>query len=206
MSSQRIGLIVLAAGALGLLSSCLGLDAELTVRADGSGTVTLDYRLSKMVESMGKLDGNERWLPFPIGRADFERSVEQVPGLTLSSFSQTSDETDVRIKASLAFADSAALLGFMDHTGRAAGLTVKDKTTTLSLQLSEGGALDADLEALVRAVFEGYEVKLRINTPTPGEASGPGASSADRTAAFQAPVADILAAKAPFVWQLKWKQ
>jgi hypothetical protein len=71
---------------LASLCSCIGVKADITINADGSGKLALEYRVSNMVEALGKLDGNERWQTVPLGRADFERTLARLPKLRLSSF------------------------------------------------------------------------------------------------------------------------
>ncbi|GHT76702.1 hypothetical protein FACS1894124_8630 [Spirochaetia bacterium] len=78
----------------GVLGSCIGMSADITIRRNGSGVLALEYRMSRELESLGKLDGNERWLPIPVGKADFERTTDRIPGLALKSFSsKTTDKT-----------------------------------------------------------------------------------------------------------------
>ena len=51
--------LFLCLAAIGL-NSCLGASADITIRSDGSGRIALEYRVSQMLESLGRLDGNER--------------------------------------------------------------------------------------------------------------------------------------------------
>ena len=41
-----------------LLSSCMGVQADIALNSDGSGILVLEYRFSRLLESLGKLDGN----------------------------------------------------------------------------------------------------------------------------------------------------
>ena len=190
------------------LVSCIGIGADIELKSDLSGSVSLEYRVSRMVESMGKVDGNERWLPLPVSRVDFERTVARVPGLKLDSWKSEQDETDILVRAGLSFADAGALVSFLDATGRSARFTDNAGTRTLALRLSEGGgALDPDLETLVRTVFKGYSVRLRIKTPTEPVSSPSGkANASTRTASFDAPVADLLASRENVDWTVTWKE
>jgi hypothetical protein len=191
-----------------IFASCVGIDAEVEFRPDGSGRATLEYRISRMVESMGKLDGNEAFLPLPVGRTDFERTVARVRGLSLVSFSSKETETDLIVSAVLSFTEPAALVAFLDATGRSASFEADGPSRKLRLRLAEGGGpLDPDLERLVQTVFKGYDVKLRIKTPTAASSSAPGTVAADgKTATYEAPVSDILSSKEPISWEISWKQ
>jgi hypothetical protein len=191
-----------------LITSCIGIDAGVEFRTDGSGSVSLEYRISRMVESMGKLDGNEALLPLPVGRTDFERTVARVRGLSLTSFTSKETATDIVISAGLSFSEPAALVTFLDATGRSAAFESEGSSRKLTLRLAEGGGpLDADLERLVFTVFKGYDVKLRVKTPTVPSSSAPGSVvESSRTASYQAAIADILSSKEPISWEISWKE
>ncbi|MDR0289373.1 MAG: hypothetical protein LBI06_00370, partial [Treponema sp.] len=121
------------------LCSCLGVQADISIRADGSGRIALEYRVSQMLESIGRLDGNERWPAVPVGRADFERSIARIPGLRLVSF-RTSDVKstgDLVTKAELQFKDIATLVAFLDSTGKRASYSGNQTSNVLRLTLTE---------------------------------------------------------------------
>ncbi|HCM28001.1 MAG: hypothetical protein A2Z99_17650 [Treponema sp. GWB1_62_6] len=190
------------------LASCIGIGADIELKSDLSGTIAMEYRVSRMVESMGKVDGNDRWLPLPVSRADFERTVARVPALALNSWSSSQDETDLVVRAELSFSNADALVTFLDATGRSAKFADNAGERSLILRLSEGGgALDPDLETLVRTVFKGYSVRIRIKTPTEPVSSPAGTSNPSaRTASFDSPVADLLASGQNLDWTVTWKE
>jgi hypothetical protein len=170
---------------LALMVSCLGASADIVMRADGSGSVTLKYRVSQMLESLGRLDGNERWPAIPVGRADFERSVARIPGLHLSSFSVTEaprrysrplssrkapntlSDKDLITNVKLDFKDTAALLAFLDSAGNHASIVQENGKNTLCLVLLDPATdtLDADLLSLLQEVSAGYEISLSFTAP-----------------------------------------
>ncbi len=190
-----------------ILSSCIGIDASVEFRGDLSGSIALEYRISRMVESMGKLDGNEAWLPLPVGRGDFERTVARVNGLTLTSFSSKETETDLVVSAVLAFANPTSLITFLDATGRSASFSADGSTRKLTLKLAEGGgSLDPDLERLVVTVFKDYSINLKVKTPGIPESSLGTVTASTRTAAYESPVADLLSSKTPVRWEISWKE
>jgi len=126
--------LCLCGAALTLMNSCLGVAADITIRADGSGTIVLEYRVSQMLESLGRLDGNENWPAIPVGKVDFERSLARIPGLRLSSFSakdvphsSSGGGRDLLTKVALEFKDTAALLAFLDSAGSHASLTQENR-------------------------------------------------------------------------------
>jgi hypothetical protein len=214
---SRIGIATI--GVL-FLSSCIGIKSEVGINKDGSGTIKLEYTISRMVETMGKLDGNADQLPLPVDRADWDRTTARVPGLTLTAFSSTRNEQAVAVKAELAFASTDALMGFLDSTGRSATLSKDKGSNVLVLRLSEGGGpLDPDLERLVKTVFQGYTIDMSFTPPTvptlsfvngslqtiPSSPAGKG-SVTQGTARFDAPVADILNLRDPLILKISWKE
>jgi hypothetical protein len=146
------------------LNSCIGVSADISVRADGSGKIVLEYRVSHMAESLGRLDGNERWHTVPVGRADFERSLERLPGLRLISFSEKNNRTDIINTAELEFKTIDALLAFLDGGGTYTAFSRESGKNRLRLVLLEGqgSALDKDLLALLREVSAAYTISISL--------------------------------------------
>jgi len=198
----------------------VGIKADIAVQRSGGGTIALAYRISRMVESMGKMDGNERWLPLPVGRPDLERTVARIDGLSLRSFSSKQDEQDVSVDAVLDFTDLQALVSFLDSTGRSALLETSNGQQSLTLRIAEGGGtLDADLERLVRTMFSGYALELNFSFPENPTISfldnkkavveTPPAVVArivQNRALFTSAMPDLLAIKDPVVLKISWKQ
>ncbi|MDR3115034.1 MAG: hypothetical protein LBU25_05880 [Treponema sp.] len=159
---------ILIAGML-LLSSCIGVQADISLRPDGSGTLVLEYRFSRMAEALGKLDGNERWPLIPVGKADFERTQERIPGLRLVSFSTQEDKTDQYYRVKLEFADPDVLVRFLDATGQGASLVQEPGKYRLTLTFTEGiDSVDPDLLALLDAVSAGYVLTVNLSFPAEG--------------------------------------
>jgi len=155
-----------------LLTSCLGASMDITIRPNGSGRIVLEYRVSQMLESMGRLDGNENWPAIPVGRADLERSVARVPGLRLSSFSARdvpngSGGSDLVTRAVLDFNNTDALLAFLDITGSRATLVQENGSSRLHLVLLDPSPAveNVELLSLFRQVSAGYEIRIGVNAP-----------------------------------------
>jgi hypothetical protein len=165
MNRARTGFVFLLP-CLFLLASCFGIGADISGRRNGSGRITLEYRVSRQLESLGRLDGNERWQTIPSGRADFERSLKRLPGLTLRSFSAKDDGRDMVNRAELEFSSLEALVPFLDAHGQKAALTNVDGKNRLTLVLSEGAAgTDPDLLRLIESVSRDYRFDLSFSAP-----------------------------------------
>jgi len=165
----RINYLLLCLSAV-VLNSCLGVSADITIKADGSGTISLEYRVSQALESMGKLDGNGPAIP--VGRADFERSVSRIPGLRLSKYSSkdirsASGGGDLVTNVTLDFKDTAALLAFLDSAGTHAALVQEGEGKLLRLTLLDpsGGITNPDLFALLQEISGGYDFNISFTLP-----------------------------------------
>ena len=155
-----------------LLASCIGVQADISIRADGSGKLALEYRVSRLAEALGRLDGNERWQTIPLGRADFERTMARLPMLRLASFSSSSDNRDIINRAELEFKNTGDLLAFFDPsgTGKYGSYTKENNTNRLTLVLSEdSSAIDDDLLLLIKEISIGYKLSFSLDVPGTAE-------------------------------------
>jgi hypothetical protein len=202
-----------------LFGSCVGASMEIVLRPDGSGTIALEYRLAKDLESLGKLDGNENWPVIPVGKADFERSAARIEGLSLRSFSEKTTAADRIFQAKLEFAAPDALLRFMDDSGQTASLDRDGGRNRLALSFANAPGLDRDpqLRALLAATFEGYALdfgitlprqpELRVGDGRGGYAESPSAGTAllrGNRVSFSAPMAELLGAPQPVRLEIVW--
>jgi hypothetical protein len=170
---KRLVFLCLLCAVLFLVNSCLGASASIVMRSDGSGKITLEYRVSQMLESMGRLDGNERWPAIPVGKADFQRSMARIPGLRLASFSskevrnKTSGSGDLVTKAVVEFKNTAALLSFLDSTGSHASLVQDNGKNVLRLVLLDpaSAVTDGDLLSLLKEISAGYQISFGLSAP-----------------------------------------
>ncbi|MDR3123722.1 MAG: hypothetical protein LBU16_08105 [Treponema sp.] len=204
-----------------VFSSCVGVSLEIVARQDGSGTIALEYRLSRELEALGKLDGNERWPAVPVGKADFERSAARIEGLSLRSFSEKTAATDVLYRAQFDFATLEALARFLDGAGQRVSLEREGEENRLALSFNHSaGRVEADeaLLELVASSFEGYALDFGVTLPQPPQlriADGRGApleSPPTGTAlvrgnrvSFSAPMADLLSAAEPTLLEIVWR-
>jgi hypothetical protein len=199
-------------------SSCIGVQMDITVRNNGTGTMDLEYRISRTAESLGKLDGNENWPILPAGRADFERTINRIDGLKLTSFTVRNDEKDQVIKAVVAFSNLDALSVFLDSSGQQSRLVRENGTNRLSLTL--GGDIqnqDPELLELIAAVFLGYTMELGFTLPrdtTVSLSDGSGRKidaplvgevlQNRRNIRFSASMAALLSSKEPVNMEISW--
>jgi hypothetical protein len=211
----RIILICLAAV---VFNSCLGVFADITIKADGSGKIALEYRVSQALESVGRLDGNEHLPAVPVGRTDFERSIARIPGLKLTDYSirdiqSATGGRDLLTRIKLDYRDSNALLAFLDNTGSGATLIENREGRLFRLTILEpsGGVSNPDLLSLLKEVSSGYELGLSFNLPedaaiTTIPESIPAAKlvSKGKKASFTIGMGELLSMNEGLVLEIRW--
>jgi hypothetical protein len=205
--------------------SCAGAGADITLKADGSGEMTLEYRVSEALDSLGRLDGNAKWQPVPAGEADLRRSAARIDGMRLVSFSSKTESQPPAVvanTAAFAFDSLDALLRSLDGTGYHTKLVLDGEKTRLTLILTEGNrGIDPDLLALFAAMSEhagggAYDFALTIRLPSGGgsiavyDGSGkpldiPGADiSQGKTLSFRVPMARLLSVEEGVTVEIGW--
>ncbi len=183
------------------LNACIGIDAELDIKANGSGVLELDYRLSRLVEALARV-AKEGQFPLPVERKDFDRTVARVAGLSVKAYSVKEDEKDIYIHVELGFSTMSALTAFLDGTGRSGRASPNGRG--LSIELVQGGErLDEELVSLMRTLFDGYAVSISIKTPAQPKSSPPGSVDGSM-ALFSLPVMDLVASNEPIIWDVEW--
>ena len=154
-----------------LLTSCFGINADITLNRNGSGTINLEYQISKSLETLGRLDGNERWNTIPVGRADFERTLERLPEMKLLSFSSREDENNLVVAVKMEFSSIQGLFAFLDAHGQRFSFTGDPSSGRMVLTLNEGGeTINPGLDNLINAVSGGYFVNIGMTFPGEGNA------------------------------------
>ncbi|MDR2807827.1 MAG: hypothetical protein LBB43_02340 [Spirochaetaceae bacterium] len=154
-----------------LLGSCLGIRSNIAIKANGSGTVMMEYRISQAIQSIGKLDGNANWPTVPVSKEDFERSIIRIPGLKLRSFKTKTTDNDIVMTIKLEFVDLDALVNFLDATGRHASIVQDGGKKQLTLVLSDEHSIDSDLINLAALLSTGYMFELHFSMPETGTLS-----------------------------------
>ncbi|MDR0449882.1 MAG: hypothetical protein LBH26_01285 [Treponema sp.] len=166
----RKGAAFFAAAILGTgLASCFGLKADISVKANGSGQIALEYRVAGELEALGRLDGNQRWETLPAGRADFERSMSRLPRLNLRSFSRKEEGGDLVNRALIDFSRLEDLLPLLDAGGEKALLEKQGNRNRLLLRLTRGAKLSGETVSLLETVFSGRRLELNFKVPAEGE-------------------------------------
>jgi hypothetical protein len=164
------------------LCSCVGVDSRLTIRNDGSGTLTLDYRIARQAADFGRVSDESVRVPLPVEKADFLRAIDAAPGVRLTRYRRRSDEEQVVIHAVLAFRRLEDLAGI--PALRDAGLAFSATGSTRTLTQVVAGSPDAPATpeslAMIDSIFAGAAITVILSTPSPMTPGGVGTLSPDR--------------------------
>ncbi|MDR2303457.1 MAG: hypothetical protein LBE10_02580 [Treponema sp.] len=148
------------------LVSCIGVKAGISIDSGGKGRMSLEYRILREFEALGRLDGNEAWPIIPAGKADLERSLERLPGMKLRAFSQKDEGNDTLIHAEMEFSSVENLLPFLDAWGERALYRSENGKKRLFLCLNPGGKLyDPQLIAIFNRFSGAYVWELSLTAP-----------------------------------------
>ncbi len=186
-----------------MLSSCIGIESEFRFDADGSGTLSLTYRVSQMVKDIDA-SGDAHTLPLPVSREDFQRAVAASQGLRLLSYQRSEDEKDVTIRASLAFdrVEQADGVG----KGGDFSLVQEGEAQVFRCVLSPGGPPpDQDTLELIRLLFQDYELSFVVRAPRKISSHSLGTLAPDeRSVSYSIAVADLLSNPQPQTLEVRW--
>jgi hypothetical protein len=203
---KKAGLLCILAAAV--LSSCVGIDSRLTIRANGSGTLALTYRVSQLVVNLGNPVDGKSVVPLPLSRADFERSLAATQGkVRLTRFDRSEDQKDVTVRAELSF-DSLNALAQVDAFQSAQIRSSADGGAHSFSELiakAPKEPLTDDSLRMVDAFFGGYDLTFTVEAPQPITANSLGTLSADnRILTYKTTVGDIVRTKNDIVLSMSW--
>ena len=152
-------------------TSCLGMSIDIQMNRDGSGKITMEYRVSRILDTLGAFDGSNETLSVPISRLDWERSIERVNGLKIDSFSVSQKGQDTISTVVLEFDNFEALLAVLDPESKISSITQKNNQNRLDFILN-GNASSIDFskydDALMeyaRTLFSDYNFSMSFSAP-----------------------------------------
>jgi hypothetical protein len=189
------------------LCSCVGIESRLVVRADGSGTLDLTYRVSQMIADLGRSGSEKVDLPLPVTKEDFERGLQGVSGVRVSGFSRAENEKDITIHVQLSFDSIDSLSRVAAFHGESLSLSTSGTrhTFTQLVTKAETEEMSQDSLQMLDTFFDGYSISLAIEAPSPIQAYTIGKLSTDkRTLTYTASVKELVTAKSDVVLSLSW--
>ncbi|HEY9054088.1 MAG TPA: hypothetical protein VIO60_04645 [Rectinemataceae bacterium] len=160
-------LLALAASVALALSSCMGMETEVKVSANGSGRVNATYRLSKELVSFGELEANKDMIPVPLSEADVLKSLHGLQGLKLVSWSQKDEAADRVIRTAIDFSSLDSLAVYLDPRGNLAKVSEQSGEHRISFSLGETiPPLDPEMRSLAKDAFSPYSFVFAFELPS----------------------------------------
>jgi hypothetical protein len=193
--------------------SCVELENTVSFNKDGSGTILLKYRISKMI-----LDNSDLDIPLPLTTKEFRFAVENQPGISIKQIVQEENETDMIITAEFDFASIETLLSVYELSSMQFSLTIDSATRddykqefVFKQTIFEGTGQDAEeinpeTMQMLKSFFEGYNLNFTVITPEPVEFNNIGEKINDNTVSFSIPTLELSNAEEEMVFIVKWLQ
>jgi hypothetical protein len=210
MKVRRKHTVFLLLGALGLsvlLASCIGIESRLVLRGDGSGTLTLSYKVSQFMKNID-VGREDKRLPLPVSEEEFRRTAEGIEGLRLIEVQQREDEENVNIRAVLEFDNLEALNKLSPEPGLGLSLSSGSEGTVFRQLVAPAGdpeELTEESLAMIEEFFAGYELSYRLTAPAPVKAHNLGELSPDgRSVAYNVTIPELLQATEPVILEVVW--
>lgn len=185
------------------LASCVGIDADARIGADGAVELAITYTVPSALDQFGRLDANAAYLPLPIARADLELAASRAGG-NLRAWSRSETDSGIAIKAELRFPDPLSFARFMDPELSMASYAASGGVKTLSLRLISGTPPDPDWAAFLRTAFGDKTISLRFTLPQ-APVSHSGATLSGRALSFSQPAAELYASAQPVIISFSWR-
>ena len=190
------------------ITSCIGTDATITIKNDGSGTIQLSYTISKLIAHLGKLEETDSSVPLPVGREDFNRTVQRTTGLVLEKYKESEDEENVIVDAEMTFSSVSSLNEFLNgKEEEVIRLEQNAGTSTLVFEIyaaRESELTESNAEVLSE-MFQGYNLNFTVKTPDIVERHNLGTQSSDgKSVNLQLPVSRLLTENEPVIWEISW--
>jgi len=163
-SRERNFCLVILPAFIILLNSCIGLSLDIQMNRNGSGRLTMEYRISSMISGIGALDTNASMPAIPVGRNDWERTIEKLPGVKLTSYASRETERDTIVNAVFDFPDIESLAALLDSTGEA--VTITAGSLNMIVLNKPDSRYDENLISIMRTFFNDYNFSLNFTAPS----------------------------------------
>ena len=184
-----------------LLSSCLSVTTVLEHKASGSGTLTLDYRISKKSAGIQKdALGTKNLIPLPVNETDFLEMAASLSGISVRGYEDSEDSNYIYIQADIDYES-------LDDLGAFLGIPVNYSETGLSKRLvmtffDSDTELDPESRAILASLFADDKLVFEMRFPSSVRSSTYGGIDG-RTVTFETPLADVYEGDG-FIWSVEW--
>jgi hypothetical protein len=188
----------------------MGMDTEVKISKDGSGSLSAQYRLSQDLVDFGELEANKDMIPVPLSESDVRKSLAGVKGLALKSWSSRKDGSDLLITTVIDFDSLDSLALYLDPQGKMASHTSSSASQTISFTLGDSiPKLDKDMKEAAQEAFAPYTFRFVFDLPDEpkdAKSSDPAISVVrdGKKLRFEGKMSDIVSLDTPPSLQLSW--
>jgi hypothetical protein len=141
------------------LNSCIGISMDINMNTDGSGKINLEYRVSRLLDSLGAFDGNQSMPVIPVGLQDWQRTVDRIPGLKIASFKTAENNNDFVTNLVLNYENPQALVMFLGENS----FIDMDKRQLEYIIKSDIEDIDDNLKMMMRNIFIDYNFSISFS-------------------------------------------
>ena len=146
-----------------LLFGCLDSSTTVTIRSDGSGLLTLEYVIERVVFETGVFN-SDGLLPIPVAEDDFVNATTSVDGIALRRYRLTEDDDTVTVRATITFDTTDALVTFLGDDWIS---IVASGDTTTWRQLLVPARSGAEGSAYLAEDLDQYTLRFEIDPDEP---------------------------------------
>ena len=187
------------------LSGCVDLKADLVFSPDGSGRMSVDYRVDRAVAALEKTSGGADALPLPLEKAALDQRVRSTPGVSRNRWSREDLKDEIHILAEFGFSDPASFARFLDPNGKRVSYKTVDRVREFGIVLASGSRPPDDAAAWVDLSYEKDSVDLSVTLPDRALSVSAGTLSASGTTVrYSIPTSEILKSPNALTWTIRW--
>ncbi|MFP4114507.1 MAG: hypothetical protein ACOC2Y_06565 [Spirochaetota bacterium] len=187
---------------IGALSSCLSTDTTVALRSDGSGTLSLTYRIDRAAWETGVFDDSDVARPIPVTRSEFEDAELAIEGLRLHSHSIVKSESEVTVIARVGFGSIDALRRFLGRDSLEVKLAASGGSWRQTIAPGDGSSGEG--ARALAADLEGYALTFEVDPPAQVARTNGEIVDGGEAAAFTVTLSEIVTATSPIVWEVGW--
>ena len=190
-----------------LLSSCLDIEAIISVNDNGSGTLRMNYSVSAFAVNLGRIESEQKLLALPLLQQDFERAVQQIDGLILQSYEimETEKSTDISVALSFSNIESLSRLFSTQEIRDPVTLETVGNGRAFRVFIYQGSPEEPeeDIIMLYETLFEENSISITCTFPREVRSANLGTYSVDRrSVTFDKALLEIITSRDPIVWEI----
>ena len=201
---KRLSFLVLS---VLVMSSCIGIESRISFKANGSGTLTFNYKISRMIKDLDSA-GSGGNLPLPVSEEDFVRTAEGIEGLKLINIKQSEDEENIYIEAKMEF-DRIESVRQIGSGGQMEVSLVQAGGDKLFTQVIYPGREDQEIYEdtlqMLETFFKDYELSFVIDAPEPIKSHNLGVlSQNNRQLTYTVTITELMKTGKETILEVRW--